>query len=447
MSIDLDQPLAWERANDLELAMLADLQGNILKSHGRNHAAHVFLRFDNPPQARQFVRALGHELTSAVQQLNDAKAFRENNTPAGQFLALLLSAAGYAALEVDPAKVPAGAAFRVGMKERGGELADAPPITWDAHLQHACHAMVLIADDSALNIRRDLQQLRQKIARHGGVNEIGVEFGKVIRNEYGRAIEHFGYVDGISVPVMLREDLKPTTHWSPVAPLGQALVRDPGGAADISFGSYMVFRKLEQDLPAFERAEHQLARMLGLVEEDEERAGAMLIGRFEDGTPVVLAKEDGLSPDQPVNDFNYADDPLGQRCPIHAHIRKVNPRGESVTQKSPFCEDERAERAHMIVRRGITYDAGLLFIAYQSSIEDQFEFMQRYMANNPGFVTSSAGLDPIIGQQASAPYQWPTHWGEAATPIAAPFGIGSFITLKGGEYFFAPSLSFLRSLP
>ncbi len=448
MRIDLDQPLAWEQANQPEQAMLNDLQGNIVKSHGRNHAAHVFLHFEDPPKARQFVRALGHELTCALRQLNDTKEFKKTRTSAGQFLAFLLSAAGYDALEIDSSKIPSGAAFRTGMKQRGADLADSPPITWDKHFQQACHAMVLIADDSAPNVRRDLRRLRRKIERHVGVSEIGVEIGKVIRNEYGRATEHFGYVDGISVPVMLREDLPESPeHWSPTAPLGQALVQDPGGGSATSFGSYVVFRKLEQHVPAFKQAEEQLAHLLGLEGSDEERAGAMLIGRFEDGTPLVLSKEDGLSPEAPVNDFSYAGDPLGRRCPMHAHIRKVNPRGESVTQQPPFSEDEHAERAHMIVRRGITYDAGLLFIAYQSSIEDQFEFIQRHWVNNPGFVTSSAGLDPIIGQQASAPYQWPILWGEEAAPIAAPFGIGSFITLKGGEYFFAPCISFLTSLP
>jgi len=47
MSIDLNQPLRWKTANAARVAMLDDLQGQILKGHGRRQAAHVFLRFDD----------------------------------------------------------------------------------------------------------------------------------------------------------------------------------------------------------------------------------------------------------------------------------------------------------------------------------------------------------------------------------------------------------------
>ena len=78
---------------------------------------------------------------------------------------------------------------------------------------------------------------------------------------------------------------------------------------------------------------------------------------------------------------------LGQVCPVAAHIRKVYPRGD---------EKESEVQRHRLLRRGIPYgepslssptapvpdteDAayrGLLFLAYQTSIENQFEFLQR----------------------------------------------------------------------
>lgn len=51
---------------------------------------------------------------------------------------------------------------------------------------------------------------------------------------------------------------------------------------------------------------------------------------------------------------------------------------------------------------------GLLFMSYQSSIQDPFRFMQSTWVNNPGFE--------------------------------------SFLTLKGSEYFYTPSIGGLKNL-
>jgi Dyp-type peroxidase family len=290
------------------------------------------------------------------------------------------------------------------------------------------------------------------------VKVLGAESGLAMKNANGDGVEHFGYVDGRSQPLMLVEDVEwerahtdGTSVWDPTRPLRQALVSCPGGSAN-SFGSYFVFRKLEQDVKGFKDAEDRLAKDLGLKGDDKERTGALVVGRFEDGTPVVLQKSDGMHHPVP-NNFNYKDDPDGQKCPFHAHIRKTNPRGESV---GSFAATEEEERSHLIVRRGITYgkrkkdmsdkpskDVGLLFMCFQSSIENQFEFMQKFWANNADFVKPGEGIDPMIGQGSGPTQSWPPQWGEADKKKISFEG---FVTMKGGEYFFAPCISFLKSL-
>ena len=47
MSITLNKPLEWKKANTDEQKMLDDLQGNILKGHGRNFTYNLFLQFDS----------------------------------------------------------------------------------------------------------------------------------------------------------------------------------------------------------------------------------------------------------------------------------------------------------------------------------------------------------------------------------------------------------------
>ncbi|MBM3222261.1 MAG: hypothetical protein FJZ47_00435 [Candidatus Tectomicrobia bacterium] len=163
----------------------------------------------------------------------------------------------------------------------------------------------------------------------------------------------------------------------------RALVQDPYGRTGQDSGSYVVFRKLEQRVRAFKMMERRLAQALNLTGEDAERAGAFIVGRFEDGTPVTLQATDG----RPTNAFTYVDDPDGGKCPLQAHVRKVTPRQPGTPR---------------IVRRGIPYGArpplppgepdlgafpangvGLLFICYQGSITRQFEYLQRALANNP----------------------------------------------------------------
>ncbi|OYU42180.1 MAG: hypothetical protein CFE44_25485 [Burkholderiales bacterium PBB4] len=92
---------------------------------------------------------------------------------------------------------------------------------------------------------------------------------------------------------------------------------------------------------------------------------------------------------------------------------------------------------------------GLLFMAYQSSIEGQFEFTQQSWANNPGFhfqaTPQPVGIDPVIGQPDNASAQrYPLEHGVG--PLSAPFNFSSFVRMKGGEYFFAPSRSFFQRL-
>ena len=147
-----------------------------------------------------------------------------------------------------------------------------------------------------------------------------------------------------------------------------------------AFGSYSVFRKLEQDVKGFKQAEAKLATELGLQGEFWERAGAMLVGRFEDGTPVQLDDEEGLINNAVLNNFDYETDKASKR-PFHAHIRKVNPRSGLLNGGMA------AAKEHIMARRGITYGTrddnpndgqvynkpeggvGLLFMSYQASIK------------------------------------------------------------------------------
>jgi Dyp-type peroxidase family len=337
------------------------------------------------------------------------------------------------------------------MKARGAWLSDPPLETWEPGFQGEIHAMALLADDQAPRLASALELLRASLDGVGLV--VAEEAGATFRNEKGQAIEHFGFVDGISQPLFLRDDIESAGKdgndcFDPSAPLVLALRPDLLGEGEHSHGSYLVFRKLEQDVRRFRDLERALADCLGI---DSELASAYTVGRFRDGTPLTLHLEPNRAGG--LNNFNFDVDP-GGRCPVHAHIRRTNPRGSAAA--SDYSSPE-LERQHRIVRRGISYGVldlnppaeekvGLLFMCFQGDIAEQFEMMQSSWVNSADFLGAGSGIDPIAGQGQllSGGQRWPMQWGD--NDQHKQFDFSSCVALRGGEYFFAPSLSFANVL-
>jgi Dyp-type peroxidase family len=481
----LDAPIrAGSAATDPDVRnFLHELQANILKGHGRRHSAHMFLRFAGmaPDNVAAVLRALGRHCTSAEEQLR-RNIRHKPHLDGGPVRCLFLSAGGFRAL-AHHAALPPGAAFATGMASRGPELNDPPRAGWQVpgfgEGEPAIDAMFLVAHATETAVTSDLEQIEMWL-NGTGVRIAAIERGfqqvrRFAADSAPEGVEHFGYVDGRSQPLFLLEDIQEElahaggANWPPAFKPAQFIVPDPNGRSPMAAGSYFVFRKLEQNVRAFKQAEEALADRLGLAGADRRRAGAMAVGRFEDGTPLTL--HGAPTGQAPPNDFNFAADADGLRCPFHAHIRKTNPRGDLERLGLP----DTAERNPAMARRGITYgqrklndaeddfadqgeepsaDVGLLFMAYMASIEDQFEFMQHSWANDPRFAGNldpgtsrpPTGIDPVIGQGAGpgVDQTWQDGWTNGAQPVT--MGFSNFVTLRGGEYFFAPSLSFLRSV-
>jgi Dyp-type peroxidase family len=454
---------------------LDNLQGNILRGHGRDRSVHIFLRFNDgqETQVRSWIKGLANtqRITSAQQQLVDTARYRRDKTAGRLFMSFFLSAPGYAYLYSRPtAKLSfSDAAFLGGMKAAQDRLNDPPQDEWEAGYRQDIHAMVLLAHDRAECLQRGTDELCAEVKAYAKVCTL--EHGRVMWNrqyypqEY--PVEHFGYVDSRSQPLFFRSDVERenrerdgTDIWNPGAGPNLVLAPDPygevmdrtGRVVYQHSGSYLVFRKLEQYVRAFKEYERQFAQALGLAEAEVKRAGALVMGRFDDGTPVVLTDTPGRSATVP-NNFTYVEDPGGLKCPLQAHIRKVNPRQEG---------------APRIVRRGITYGdrekgpqdnpsleelpvngVGLLFMCYQRDIAQQFEVLQCLYANDPRFPgPQEPGIDPVIGQpgvNGVGQLHWPARWNDPP-PQHRRFDFHSFVRLKGGEYFFAPSLYALRNI-
>lgn len=483
----LNAPIDWAKAaTDLDTkAFLDDLQANILKGHGRQHTGNIFISFADmePAAVATVIRSLGAHCTSAHHQLLTNK----NQPPfidGGTVRCLFLSATGYKALG-SLTKTPAEPSFMTGMAAAGAGLNDPPRSVWNPVGWRGAppDAMFMVADADEVAVTDDLEDTESWLNGTGVkilVVERGLQQFREFRPGVKEGVEHFGYVDGRSQPLFLKQDIdkEPHTQWDPVFKPSQFIVADPNGRGELAAGSFFVFRKLEQNVRGFNAAETQLGQALYGEKASQDlldRAGAMVVGRFEDGTPLTLSCD--AQNEAPPNDFTYAADADGAKCPFHAHIRKVNPRGD--IERLTGTTDTAPGRIHIMARRGITYgperphtadnsdfadvdtktepekDVGLLFMAYMASIVDQFEFTQKSWANNPKFAGNIApaqphpptGIDPIIGQSSNAANRQHTYASPCPPPLAPTArSFARFVTLQGGEYFFAPSLSFLRGV-
>jgi Dyp-type peroxidase family len=294
----------------------------------------------------------------------------------------------------------------------------------------------------------------------------------ILRPGAEKGHEHFGWLDGVSQPAVngLSTPFPGQRSLDP----GHFVFGYPGQAAPpplawMNNGSFMVFRRLNQLVPEFDQYQLDQATTLGM---DAVLLGARLVGRWKSGAPLALTPSQDdttLGPDpQQNNNFDFSDDQAQRRCPFGAHIRKTNPREDF----APVATQEQAVDPHRVMRAGIpfgpevsaaegaahgtTQERGLMFVCYQTSIPNQFEFVQIKWANKPGFMFGkkhpdgsavTVGFDPIIGQNGGAARttdepvpNYPT--GNVRSMLQEP---NDFIVATGGAYFFVPSIAALEN--
>ena len=169
-----------------------------------------------------------------------------------------------------------------------------------------------------------------------------------------------------------------------------------------------------------------------------------------------------LSPDRPdpdiakdksrVNNFSYKDDPDGLKCPLGAHLRRMNPR-DSMGFESNLT------RMRRIIRRGLPYgtwadmdkpvddsDRGIVFMALNASIMRQFEFVQQQWVNYGNDFRLGEERDPVIGaHDGDGVFTVPGDTSKGEEPFFCK-DIPAFVETAGGDYFFIPSITTIRMI-
>ena len=403
----------------------AEAQPNIIRAHARDRLDVFLLDFgDSADRARVVLADFARDMKTASAHNGEVMAFKRKeprNEPVIPYIGIGLSSSGYEKLDATP---PADEAFRQGMRQRRDVLGDPDDTALQEGYRTRADAIVIVGwprgsgSDAAVDAIRTRLEACATVVAH--------ERGATKRNDAGEAIEHFGFADGLSGPKFIIDgsDTGADGPWNSLARLGSVVVKEPEGPG---FGSYLVYRKLQQDPDAFDRSTTAVATHLWQGAKDASHAGALLFGRHPDGTPTVEHREPA---GDPTNAFDYTEDLAGLRCPVGAHIRRM---------------EERNGRTPVLARRGQTYgpdehgEVGVLFMAVMSSIEGQFEAVQK-RANDP------ASFDALIGQGNSGDRprsRLAVEWGEGATQEV---DTEPAVHLRGGEYFFLPSVTFLQEL-
>ncbi|GIE88401.1 Dyp-type peroxidase [Actinoplanes regularis] len=427
---------------------LHDIQRGVLSGRPSPYAAtYLLFRVDDPAHGRELIRHCAGVVTSAA------------DTPLGHtWISVALTHEGLKALGVPQHSLESMAwEFQQGMAARAGALGDVGPSApqhWEAPLGSPDVHVVLVAlapDQQRLQVAID--RARPAYEHLPGITAIWRQDCYALPTE----TEHFGYRDGISHPAVDGSNVPASNPLEKPLAAGEFVLGYPDelGGTQVTDppvlgrnGSYVAFRKLHQDVAAFRRL---------LAAETTDAAGrellaAKLMGRWRSGAPLALAPEH----DDPVlgadrqrnNAFGYADDdPDGFVTPGSCHIRRANPRDSAVAGEV---------RLHRMIRRGTAYgpplpdgtldddgvDRGLMFAFVGAHLGRQFEFAQTQWLNDGVAFGCGDARDPI-----AATGDGPGDYTIPQRPVRRKLhDLPLFVTTRGGEYAFLPSISALRWL-
>lgn len=507
---------------------LDDVQGNIVKGYGRYgypKARYVFFRFINPADGRAFLESLLPLITNGRPW---EKSSRDELPTATTNVAFSYQGLKHLGLPNESLHSFPDE-FTMGMKARADILGDDGPSAyhnWDPVWEQDknVHMFLSINARDMDAIEERYQQILQRLEACQGVEQLLGHRAKGSDNlgyQDASAIyidgipsskEHFGFTDGISDPYFkgsgsnpanvigggkrTRQDPATMQGWEPLE-TGEFLLGYRDEAKELPEaplprllsmnGTFMVYRKLHQNVGSFNRYIENLAKDFP---GGAEYLKAKMVGRWSNGAPLSLfpkkedadafmveysvarAKlyDDSLTAQQretakahfgtlrkKLTGFDFNQDLEGGVCPMGSHIRRANPRGcLEYGVKDAFDTPGALVDRRRLVRRGLPYgscddpssdngDHGIIFMALNASIFRQFEFVQQQWMNYGNDFKLSNEKDPIIGNQNGKEHMIIQGQGPENPPFFCP-NVPRFVTTRGGEYFFIPSITALRMI-
>lgn len=509
--VALERPVPLEafKRGKVEEAVRADVQGGILRPYDKTtHGLVLLLAFDDAQTALAFLSEIDGRITSDRDS--------ENAPPGSVVRNVALTPAGLRAIGLNENEIELfPEEFRQSMQARAGLLGDihsnhprrwrlprrfaglgtepSPEETIELETVHAvlqlrCEAQSPSAlgsieyTDASHPLRGEITRLTTAIPK---LRVLAIQsMRRNFREQNGEqvVVEHFGYADGNGQPDVEpgkfpfdrnRVNLGEIVHGHDNAVDFKIDPDDPAVPESakarlrwLTNGSFLVMRKYRQFVSRMERAvavtANEMQQKLGGKAEDYiDVVYGKLMGRTPAGMP--LAAPDVVDRDK-LNLFDYEDDKQGQLCPLHAHIRRVNQRVDPAV----------AGRIPRLLRRSMSYgpprdpsegdkdaERGLVFMAYNADLGQQFEVVQRWLVGGNSTGASSAESCPIVGVpenglQRQFRFEYPDPTGDPDKMHVFRVELEGAVRLfeepqvltqlEWGMYLFTPSLSVLRRL-
>jgi Dyp-type peroxidase family len=432
---------------------LDDIQSGALHERPSPYVgSYLLLRIDDRAAGRELVRRL----------LPFVESGRTSSEPAqGAWITVAFTYQGLRALDVPQKSLDSFAPeFRQGMAARAavlGDVGESSPANWEKPLGTGdVHVALAVLSSDAGRLQALVEKARSAHEQLPGIELIWQQ--DCYQLPTGRT--SFGFKDGIGQPTVEGSGLPPSNPKEEPLKAGEIILGYPDETGELPpmptpevlgrNGTYVVFRKLHTRVAAYRQYLHAKAASRA----EETLLGAKMVGRWQSGAPLALSPEHDdpeLGADRRRhNDFLYADDPRGFKCPAGAHARRANPR-DALDQEGTVNV-----RLHRMIRRGTSYgpmlpegmleddgaDRGIIFVFAGASLKRQFEFVKTQWLNDGIFIGAPAEKDPLVGpNDSSGTFTIPTR------PIRRRLQqLPPFVVTRGGEYCFAPGLRAMRWL-
>lgn len=466
----------------MEQLELREIQGFLLREYKERKCSKYFLlQVTDGNNAKKFISEIAESITNADDEIKDS------------CINIGFTSQGLRSLGMHENNLQSFIReFREGMvtphrQRLLGDHDSSDPKNWNwggpANEEVDIILMAFTFDKEAMNTYD--KSLTEKLEQYG-LKKVFQLDGQILPE--GR--ENFGFKDGISQPAIIgsgtigirNNNIKPGEFLlgykneygvypdTPLLKENQGNVNmlplDEGGTGHKDLGrngTFFVLRQLKEDVNGFWNFLNDKTKNDdGSVNAEESvKIAAKMMGRWPGGAPLVKFpdKDPGITSDD--DDFNYIDtDKHGLKCPFGAHIRRTNPR-DNFEETGP-AESLHLTRKHRIMRRVRSYgepfigspthnepngEVGLLFGCFNADISRQFEFIQYTWANYPKFKQLYADPDPFIGvRENPEPGTVQNFTIPQQTANKYITGLKSFVTVRGGAYFFFPSITAIKYL-